>query len=478
MANAVLSTPVGTKIGTFIVNVSIDPSTGIDESDFVLRGLRENGIAGVGFELSDITANTDFNLSFTLPDNKEGSFSVEMTGMVTPQGSSIPEAVTSNTLEIVYDTTANVSMTLGEPRYEENGVIIVPITFVEAVIAPSKTIFDVKRVKEEEDSDGPADPSLDGIAYAIFRKGESDTDFDLVLTVPPDHPSRRLRIETVGDVLKASTGVWDNVIATPITVPYLPIVPKPEDFEFKGDYRHGKPYMVRVKFNTRVTGWHQNNTLTRAEREDEAPSVWINEGAELGMMPTPYKWNSMTPLTDADFHGDEPLISVVTQGNSLAMNVAVDAVHILNIDEFFGVGPIEITNSAAGAGAYTVRGVDENGGEQTETLTFGASDDTMTTTNNFRSAGLEIEVVTAFAAATTASIEVDTVDFAEGNWERLNPPPPGDPTPGMNNFDNEGNWHGEEAQFFLIFWNAVDPGAVGNVNLIFRPDGPIRGPVS
>ena len=140
-------------------------------------------------------------------------------------------------------------------------------------------------------------------------------------------------------------------------------------------------------------------------------------------------------------------------------------------------GPIEITNSAAGAGAYAVRGTDENGDEQTETLTFGASDTTMTTTNNFRSAGLEIEVVTAFAVGTTANIEVDTIDFAEDHWERLDAPPAGDPTPGINNFDDEGNWHGVEGQYFLVFWSKVDANATGVHNFELRTDGPLRGPV-
>ena len=284
MANAELSTSAGTKTGTFIVNVSIDPSTGIDESDFVLRGLRENGIAGVGFELSDITANRNFNLSFTLPDNKEGSFSVEMTGMVIPEGSSNPEAVMSNTLIIVYDTTANVSMTFGEvdaDSYQENGIIVVDVTFMEAVAFLSKTVFQVKKVQD-------ADPALDGIEYAIFRKGESDTAFELVFTVPPNHPSKRFQIEANGDVRKASTGVWDNAVATPITVNYDTRVPELKDYDIQGFYTPGANlFDLVLEYDTRCTLTDPAGHFTDAGPGDTPnyADFFIFEGAEISNDP-------------------------------------------------------------------------------------------------------------------------------------------------------------------------------------------------
>ena len=350
-----------------------------------------------------------------------------------------------------------INTTLGTPDYRYNGVIAVPVTFPENVVAPSKTIFPITHV-----SGSP----LTDIQYQLVGQ---NTAFHLVFEIPPDRKGS-FQIAANGTVLKGSvqsgSDPHDDVMVTPVTVAYDTTTPEVIDFEVKGNYTPGKPHMIRVAYNALVTGWHLNNTLTE---------IWIQEGADLGDEPTPYKWTDTD--TPPDIHAEEPLISVITQGNSLAMNVAVDAVQMLNIDAFFGVGPIEITNSAAGAGAYEVRGTDENGDEQTETLTFGASDTTMTTTNNFRSAGLEIEVVTAFAAATTANIEVDTIDFAEDHWERLMEPPAGNPTPDMNGFDRDGQWHGETAQYFLIFWSKVDPNAVGVHNLSLRP-GAVRGPVN
>ena len=358
-----------------------------------------------------------------------------------------------------------INVTLGTPDYRYNGEIAVPVTFAEAVISPSKTIFPISHV-----SGSP----LTDIDYTLVGQ---NTAFHLIFEVPPDRKGS-FRIAGSGSVLKGSaqsgSSSHDNVMVTPVTVPYDTTVPKIVDFEVPSQYVPGKPFHVLVAWNTRATGWHQNNTLTGdAQNPNEPPSVWINEGAELGT-PTPYKWTDTD--TPPDIHGEAPFISVVTH-NVIAMSVAVDAVLPLNIDAFNGAGPIEITNSAAGAGAYAVRGVDENGAMQTETLTFGASDTTMTTTNNFRSAGLEIEVVTAFATDTTADIEVDTIAFTEDHWALLDAPPGGTPTPDTNGFDRDGNWHGAEGQYFLIFWNAVDAGAVGNVILTLRPDGPMRGPV-
>ena len=236
-----------------------------------------------------------------------------------------------------------------------------------------------------------------------------NTAFQLIFEIPPNRKGS-FRVSGNGSVLKGSaqsgSDPHDDVMVTPVTVVYDTTVPEIVDFEVSGEYTSGKPHTIIVEFNTRCTGWHVNNTL------DE---VWIQEGADLGT-PTPYKWTDTD--TPPDIHGDTPFISVITQ-RDLATEVAVDAVLPLNLAAFNGVGPIEVTNSVAGAGVYEVRGVDENGDEQTERLTFGASDDTMTTTHNFRSAGLEIEVVTAFADDTTADIEVNTIAFAEDHWELL-----------------------------------------------------------
>ena len=364
----------------------------------------------------------------------------DTSGSTTPTPSPTPSQPTQSVV---------AAATFGTPDYRENGVIAVPLTFAENVIAPSKTIIKFSKVSGSE---------LTGIQYRLVG---TNKDYKVIISVPPGRRGK-MRLLIAGYVLKAS-GAWDSVTATPLDVSYGTIAPDILDFDVPEGYIRGKPFVVRVAFITMVTGWHLNNTIT---------DIWIQEGAHLGE-PTPYKWTDTAP---PDIHGAVPLISVETQ-RSLANAIAVDVAGELELNSFNGVGTLEIQNSVAGVGVYEVRGIDENGDAQTETLTFEAADQMMTTANNFRSAGLEIEIMTAFAEATTADIRVQTMDYAESHWQKLESPPGGDPTPGMNDFDDDGNWHGEEGQYFLIFFTEVDKNAVGAFNWTLRPNNPLRGPI-
>ena len=284
MANGTLSTANEVQTGIFNVMLSLDAAVmGVEKSDFTLRTLAENGIAGVDFTVTGTDA--DFNLMFSLPSDKEGAFELSITGMVTPQGGSTPEAVMANTLIIVYDTTANVSMTFGAVNadsYEENGVIVVDVTFAEAVAFLSKAVFQVKKVGDDV-------PSLDGIEYVILGNAQNKTEFKLVFTVPPNHPSKRFQIEADGDVLKASSGVWDNVVATPITVNYDTRVPELKDYDIQAFYTPGENlFDLVLEYDTRCT-------VTDAEEhfghEDATyRDFFIFAGADIGDPPNLYRY--------------------------------------------------------------------------------------------------------------------------------------------------------------------------------------------
>jgi hypothetical protein len=60
------------------------------------------------------------------------------------------------------------------------------------------------------------------------------------------------------------------------------------------------------------------------------------------------------------------------------------------------------------------------------------------------------------------------------DWQLLAAPPPGESTEARG-FASDGQWHGEEAQFFLIRF--PDPQETGIFNLTPR-DGGVLGPVS
>ena len=242
-----------------------------------------------------------------------------------------------------------VTATFGTPTYHENGEIRVPVTFGENVIAPSKSIFEVTHVSGN---------ALTDIEYRLVGSG---TAFKLIFEVPPDRKGS-FQVAANGDVFKVSSSAWDNVVvAMPKTVSYGTLVPRIIDYEIPANYDLGSPVDVLVAFNVRVTGWHQNNTLTE---------IFIEEGVRLGAA-LAYKWIGTEP---PDIH----------------------------------------------------------------------------------------------AVVVPADLTVST------DWQLLATPPAGDPTPNQNGFDADGQWHGEEGQYFLIRF--TDPQNTGILNLTLRENA-VRGPI-
>ena len=349
MANATLQSLTETQTANFSLSVMFPDAavSGLEKTDFNLRALTENGIIGVDFAITGTEPTANFMLMFTLPSSAQGSFELSLTGMVTPQGSSTPEAVMSNTVVVHYDTTGNVTATFGTVEYRDGGEIAVPVTFGAAVVANAKTVFPITHLSGDD---------LAGIEYYLL--GEN-TAYELVFTVPPDR-SGRFQITANGDVLKIATGVWDNVVATPLPVAYNTTVPKLVNWDIPANYDLGSPVDVRVAYNSVVSGWHVNNTQTE---------IFILEGANLGS-DLPYKWTGSAP------------------------------------PNFKAPVPADLTGT---------------------------------------------------------------------DWQLLKTPPAGDPTPNQNGFDADGQWHGEEGQYFLIRF--PNPQEKGIFNLTPRVGG-VRGPTS
>ena len=347
MANATISAPQGTQAGNFNVTATFDvPINDFNKPNVNLIARTENGITGIDFEITG--SGTDYNLFFTLPNEVEGSFSIGITGMVTPDGTSTPEGVMANTLVVMYDNTLNVNASFGTVEYRNNGAIAVPITFAESVIVPSKSICEITRVSGDD---------LVGVNYRII--GEN-TDFEIIFEVPPDRVGS-FSISAVGDVFKRSSGVWDNVVVEDVVVNYSTTVPRIVDFDIQSEFEPGEVFDVKIAFNTIITGIHANNIQ----------DVFILEGAANVMgTPTPYKWTGMQPP---------------------------------NLQEAV---PSDLTGT---------------------------------------------------------------------DWQQLAPPPAGNPTPGMNGFDDDGQWHGVSGQFFLVRW-MVDANTTGIFNMTLR-EGMLRGPI-
>lgn len=156
---------------------------------------------------------------------------------------------------------ANITATFGVTTYSAGGVIAVPVTFGENVIAPSKTIFGISHVS--------GDP-LQGIDYRLVGK---DTAYALVFAVPPDR-SGRFQITANGEVLSA-TGSYENVVASALDVDYDTSIPRLKDYDIPEDYTAGEIFDVILQFDT-------DATVSPAPTGGTFLDHFIFEGADLG----------------------------------------------------------------------------------------------------------------------------------------------------------------------------------------------------
>lgn len=296
MANATIQSLTETQTGNFTIEVSFDTAvSGLEKTDFDLRGLTENGATGVDFSISGVEPTISFMLMFTLPTTAEGSFEISITGMVTPEGESTPEAVMATPVIIYYDTTVDVTATFGAVTYPAGGVISVAVTFGESVIA-TKSVFALTLVTRDMMDYPDDDTSLAGIEYVLLGEG---TDYELIFDVPPDRVGA-FELSGRGDVFKTATGVWENVVITPSgAIPYNTLVPGMINY-YGPRLVAGEIYDIKFEFNCVVEGFHQ-----------EIRRVIHEFGA---MLPTPvaYKWVGdtemppRTPTLTDDIRGTDP----------------------------------------------------------------------------------------------------------------------------------------------------------------------------
>ena len=271
MPNASITGHQNTKTGNFTLNITIAVGvTGFSAANIALTAVSGNGITGITFEVlpDDDMNSATYNVSFQLPEDVSGSLQVAITGMVTREGSSQPEAVVATPVTVVYDNITTISVTFGTVDYRDGGAVVLPVTFGENVVAPSKTIFQF------------ADPTRDagdGIAgiEGYYLVGE-DAAYELVVQASADKQGRFV-VSVDGYVLKASSGIFDNVsngqAVADRTVAFDTRAPVIVDYDIPANYSLGAPVDVRVAFNVLVTGWHVNNTLTE---------IFIEEGVRLG----------------------------------------------------------------------------------------------------------------------------------------------------------------------------------------------------
>jgi len=290
MPTATISGHTGIKAGNFNLIVTFVMAVmGFEDADITITAVSGNGITGVTFEVTG--SGADYNIVFQLPEDVKGSFSVDITGMVTVEGGSGPEAVVVTPVTVAYNNITNIRATLDKTNadYREGGILAIPIRLAENVIAPSKTICKF--------SNPTTDPG-DGIAgiEGFYLLG-ADAAYELVVQIGEEKKGK-FEVGFEGDVLKASSGIWDNVINNqPVadrTFAYDTRAPRIVDYDIPANYTVGDPFDARIAYNVRVTGLSDNNVH----------QVFILEGAANMMgTPTPYKWIGTSP---PDFNAAVP----------------------------------------------------------------------------------------------------------------------------------------------------------------------------
>ena len=266
--NATLLPPDGTHTGNFSVSISMNQNiTGFTKTDISLTAVSGNGVTGVDFTLTG--SNNSYILTFTLPANASGSFSIAITGTVTRAGQSTPETVTGNIPTIRYDTRGAVQTRFGTVAYREGGVVAVPVTFGEIVIAPAKSIFAVKHVSGD---------ALTDIEYRLIGK---NTAFELIFEIPPDR-SGSFKVTANGDVFKVASSTWDPVVITPAhkDIAYDTRVPVLENYDIPSNYTPGAVFDVILQYDLACT---VNNPIDFFGDDDATYlDFFIFEGADLG----------------------------------------------------------------------------------------------------------------------------------------------------------------------------------------------------
>lgn len=171
-----------------------------------------------------------------------------------------------------------INATLGTVEYRENGGIAVPVTFPENVIAPSKSIFEIKYV------------SGDALTDIEYRLVGQDTAFAVVIEMPLDRKGR-FQIAANGDVLKVSSGGWENVVVTAKNVDYNTSVPDYKKYD--EDFTPNVKFDVILQLDTEVT---LTNPVTYFGSDDATYlDFFLFEGAAFSLPNIYRKTNNMYP---------------------------------------------------------------------------------------------------------------------------------------------------------------------------------------
>ena len=227
---ASVSAPSGTQRGNFNVGVSFNARViGFSKEDVSIGSTGGNGTIGVDFEILGVGAN--YNLDFNLPEEKQGSFLITISGaLFVPDEQPPPDPETGEDIVIYYPIESSISFVyydditsviadFEDPVYEDNGDILVSIEFRESILYFSKTDFKVESV----DGDNIFD-------FEYFLIGGQE-DYALVIVPKPDRIGV-LSVDITEHVWKSTDVIRENVDIFAKLVPFNSRKPYVVDYEY------------------------------------------------------------------------------------------------------------------------------------------------------------------------------------------------------------------------------------------------------
>ena len=247
MINANITNYVTTHIGNFNINIAFaDDVTDFVLSDISITAASGNGRTGLSFALSGSDAN--YMVAVTVPANKTGSFSVNITGQVTVDSSAQNVVATARTFK--YDTVFDIDVGFGVLAYSD-GNITLPVTFDEDVLWFDKSDLEITPA---------AGTGLYDMEYVLIGK---DDDYD-VLFFPELNTWGAFLVDVAGEVVKESDLVREIVNTDPLLISYNTLQPVFDNLsspiKTADDY-----WNVAIDFAYAVSGFAVDNLILGVE---------------------------------------------------------------------------------------------------------------------------------------------------------------------------------------------------------------------
>ena len=210
MITANLTTHDVVFIGNFKIAIAFDQDvTGFSVSDLNIGGtVTGNGITGITTALTG--ADKNYTLSVMLPEGKQGSFSVDISGQVMVDNQA--QDVVADPITVHYDTVRETTATFGELRYQNAEELSLRIIFDESVFWFDKTDLMLTQI---------AGDTIFSLNHNLIGK---ENDYRVIFR-PAQNTAGAFKVDITGKMLKTQSSVREVPSVTPKLVVYNNIMP-------------------------------------------------------------------------------------------------------------------------------------------------------------------------------------------------------------------------------------------------------------